>query len=304
MHPINIRKIACHVYSIIKSLRKTECLLSVSRSSISRWLHGIDKKPYTKRSTGYKSDMIVDIVKSTIQCNPLTSISQLQIMLSESISISVSKQLIRTVIKSFGFSRKKARFCGRPANQSSKIQEFISKRNDVISRDKYIVSIDETSFGRHSYDHVMGYSPVGTPLYISKKLPRMTTTSVVACMSANGMVGMSSIVNKSFDTTSFLEFLITLNLPRNTVIFLDNVSFHHSKVIKNFARDNDIDLLYTPPYCPWFNPIEYGFSIVKRYFVKSQNITESFRALCPWHCRSFFKKSLSCDGQNMNFCAT
>ena len=63
---------------------------------------------------------------------------------------------------------------------------------------------------------------------------------------------------------SFLEFLQTLNLPENTILLLDNVSFHHTQEVKTYIKSRKWDLLYVPPYSPQFNPIENIFSSVKQ----------------------------------------
>ena len=57
---------------------------------------------------------------------------------------------------------------------------------------------------------------------------------------------------------------------------LDNVSFHHSKVCKEVAYAKGYDLLFVPPYYPWFNPIEGIFSVVKRSFYKGATIQQAF----------------------------
>jgi transposase len=91
----------------------------------------------------------------------------------------------------------------------------------------------------------------------------------------------------------FRDFLEALDLPQNTVILLDNVRFHHSKVCKEVAIRKGFELLYVPPYSPWFNPIEGIFSIVKREFYKGSSIDASFDKVTESHCNAFFQKSLN-----------
>jgi transposase len=293
MHPFPIRQIACRIYTLVHSLRKTEALVAVSRSSISRWLKCIDRAAYTPRSLMTKTQMVSQLVRDTVQCNPLTPVSDIQKKIQTSLNVSVSPQLIRSVLRSLGYSRKKARFCGRPATQDARKNEFIVQR-DCFRRDqRQFVAIDETAFGRYSHSHVMGYAPKGQPLYVSKKRPRVTTTSVVACVSEKGLIGMQSLQNQAFNTDSFLYFLRSLNLPSRTVIILDNVRFHHSKLVKEYASQAGIDLLYVPPYCPWFNPIEFCFSVVKRAYIRCEDVQLSFGALGPKHCHAFFDKCMN-----------
>jgi transposase len=49
---------------------------------------------------------------------------------------------------------------------------------------------------------------------------------------------------------------------QNKKLVLDNVAFHKSKIVKECSEDRDIDLCL-PPYCPWFNPVEFAFSVIK-----------------------------------------
>lgn len=167
---------------------------------------------------------------------------------------------------------------------------FLDNRSKFLLQNRHFVSIDETSFGRNGVN-IKGYSPKGTKLFIQKAAPRMTTTSVVACVSNNSILATKA-VKGAFNTQLFLEFLTSLNLPPQTVVLLDNVKFHHARVVKDYATTQGIELLHVPPYSPWFNPIELCFSVVKRHYYKTLDIERSFQMLTTQNCRSFFNKSL------------
>lgn len=137
----------------------------------------------------------------------------------------------------------------------------------------------------------MGYAPKGEQLRLSRNVPRVTTKSFVVIASKDKIIAKMESV-KSFNTTSFLQFLQAIDFPSNSVLLLDNVAFHHSPVIKTFANERGLTLLYTPPYSPWFNPIEGVFSIVKRSYYKDGNIDRAFDSVTSIHCQSFFNKSL------------
>ena len=203
----------------------------------------------------------------------------------------MSKELVRQAIKRQGFTRKKARFYGISKTQVETTDKFLECREDFKKQGKVFVSIDEASFGR-SGCHTMGYSMKGTKLFIKKNVPRMTTTSVVACVSREGIVSKKKLVG-AFNSHHFLDFLRSLNLESGTVVLLDNVRFHHSRSVKDFATSKCLQLLYVPPYSPWFNPIEMCFSIVKRHFYQHQDIELAFNALTTKHWDAFFDKSLS-----------
>jgi transposase len=171
-----------------------------------------------------------------------------------------------------------------------KTKYFLENRTKFLSHNRSFVSIDETSFGRNGVN-IKGYSLKGTKLFIRKAAPTMTTTSVVACVSNKSILATKAIQG-SFNTHLFLDFLMNLSLPPQTVVLLDNVKFHHSRVVKDYAISQGIHLLYVPPYSPWFNPIELCFSVVKRHYYKTLDIEKSFQMLTTKHCESLFDRSL------------
>lgn len=50
---------------------------------------------------------------------------------------------------------------------------------------------------------------------------------------------------------------------KGKTLLQDNVRFHHAKIIKSFAKENNINMNYIPAYSPIFNPIEMVFSKIK-----------------------------------------
>ena len=147
-----------------------------------------------------------------------------------------------------------------PPSLDTLTKEFLEKRNSLKHRQFF--SLDETSFGRNGFQS-RGYALKGTKLFVKKKLPRMTSISVCACASSSKWIG-----------------------------YLDNIKFHHSKEVINYLKSIDVVPLFTPPYSPWFNPIEGCFSIVKRSFSDHQDVDLAFHYLKPHHFEAFFKKSL------------
>lgn len=88
-----------------------------------------------------------------------------------------------------------------------------------------------------------------------------------------------------------------LDYPENTVILMDNVSFHHSKRVIEFLEFKNWDVLFTPPYSPVFNPIEGVFSIVKRYYQKFLHIENAFKSVTENHIKAFFDGSFKATKQ-------
>ena len=294
MYAVDRRVVACRIYSFLQSLRKTAIVLQVSHSTVARWLKCPHRKQYSTRVKPKTTTQVVEVIRSSLSVDPFLTVRRLKQIVFDVVGVGVSNALVHTAIKSLGLSRKKARHFPRPTGLEEKTAAFLMRRDDAIASGRPIYSMDETSFGRTGRV-IFGYSKRGQRLMRNNRTLRMTTISVLACASKDGWVEFASREG-SFDTSTFLEFLRTLDLPPKSVLLLDNVAFHHSTSVKQFLESNDIEPLYTPPYSPWFNPIEMCFSIVKRKFGEYEDVMESFTALRPRHFEAFFRKSLSCIG--------
>lgn len=290
MYPIDRRRVASHVYSLLNSLRQTAILLQVSHSTISRWIRNPNRSPYPRR-TAIKSLQISETIRLAVINDPFISTRRLRHLIRDSLDLLVSRELVRVVIKREGMTRKKARFHGHPSCLEARTVAFVTERDRLLREGKQFVSLDETSFGRNGRP-VYGYSIKGHPLYVKSKSPQTTTVSVLAAVTRDGNIKQST-KQGSFNTTSFLEAMRAFNLPRDTVILLDNVAFHRSSVVAEYARANSLHLLFVPPYSPWFNPIEGVFSIVKRRFYSRGCIQDAFAGVSGFHTAAFFDKSFT-----------
>lgn len=289
MYPIDRRSIAIRIYNNLQSLRKVGILLGVCHTTIMRWV----KQPFKvtrKQVKSLKSTQIVDSVKACILSNPLTSVRKIQHLLEQSLNVKVSRELVRIAIKRLGYSHKKAKFFPSPKIGLEVTSLFLEARERFKSEGKIFLAIDETSFGRNGLQ-TKGYSKKGEKLHVTKINPTMISTSVVACVSTSSLIAKKQIKG-SFNADMFLDFLKTLKLSNQHVIVMDNVRFHHTKKVKEYLESLDVSILFTPPYSPWFNPIEMAFSIVKRHFVNFQNIERAFESLTSKHLLAFFNKSL------------
>jgi len=295
MYPIDRRLVAAHVYSLLASLRKTAMVLMVGHTTIARWLKTPNKQQYTRRTNKvYKSDVIVGFLKTVIQCDPFVSLKLLQEKIKVCLGVSVSKELVRTAIARLGLTKKKARFYGKSQNQEARTREFLQKRQQFQEQNRMFVSIDETSFGRNGIE-IKGYAPRGVKLHIQRIPERTVTTSAVCCVSNDGIISYAT-KQGSYNTDSFVSFIESLNLQEKTVVLMDNVSFHKSRKVSHVFQERNVEVLFTPPYSPWFNPIELCFSIVKRDYYKNGSISKAFETLSSQHCIAFFDKSLNCYG--------
>ena len=235
MYPIDRRKLALHIHSLLNSLRKTAILLQVSHSTISRWLKNQARKKYTKsKKTIYKSDLIIESIRTAIY--PFISITKLTLLLQQTSNVLVSKELVRIAISKLGLSKKKARFYGEPNNLKEKTEIFLEQRDKYIKQNRRFLSIDETSFGRNGIN-TFGYSRIGRPLYIKKKQPRVTTTS--SKNAALNILRCADLLNRPLALTR------TPNLPRIIDTIGKKITVRCRKVFSGVSLDSGFGSLYT-----------------------------------------------------------
>lgn len=288
MYSLDMRKLASHVYQLFFSLRKTAIILNVSHTTISRWLKNPERKSY-HRTPSLSTDHVIYTIKTSLLTNPFISIRKLVKQINDVCNVIVSRELVRTAISKLGFSKKKARFFSSPNGLEEKVLAFKIRRKAFIDEGRQFFSLDETSFGRNGSD-IRGYAPRGQLLALKRSQPSRVTVSSLVIVSNTGIVKHQEVVG-SFNTTLFCQFLESLELPSGSIILLDNVRFHHSILAKEVAIRKGWELLFTPPYSPWFNPIEGIFSIVKREYCKYGDILKSFQSVTHDHCKAFFNKS-------------
>ena len=196
---------------------------------------------------------------------------------SQEHDIHVSIELIRVGTKLLGLSRKKARYFGVAKNALSLNANFLRRRDEYIKQGVKFYSIDETGFGRFSYLKSYGYCKIGVPLMIRKEKARSTSTTVIACASEDGWIGRHSLTG-GLTRNGFCDFIRSLDLPKGSVLLLDNASIHKGDQAFDTFKSKGFIPLYVPPYSPWYNPIEKCFSIVKRVFGEKQHIDQAFNS--------------------------
>ena len=89
---------------------------------------------------------------------------------------------------------------------------------------------------------------------------------MIAAISAEMGVDLVMIFKKSINITKFKIFIEELRSKyvfEDICIYMDNLSVHRSKAIKDLLEELSIPYIFSPIYSPDFNPIKSVFSIVK-----------------------------------------
>lgn len=125
------------------------------------------------------------------------------------------------------------------------------------------------------------------------------TITVISALSSDGII-CKQLVEGSVNGEVYKQFFETNQEKfNNKIIVNDNARAHHSKIVKTFTTENNINLKFNPPYSPEFNPIEYAFNKVKCIFRKEKHdnfiadIERAFSSITQNDCINFIKKTES-----------
>lgn len=291
MYPKHFRPKANVYYShVCHSVRKVASQLDVSKSTAFRWIHegdNIDKARKVPIRNSIVRDMTGNVAK-LIESNHFLTCMDIQRTLIETYSITISLTSVKRILKTIGVSYKLA-------SRSREHQEINIEHPFVHDPDVYkgAIAIDESCFVSCDQQR-RGWAKRGkcVPKYPPKT---RNTISLLLSIDCQGVVA-HQITKGTFNSQTFSRFID--GLPSHRTLIMDNVAFHKSKVVKDTAIQKTQRLVYTPPYCPWFNPVEHAFSVTKNTFRKErtthpkvcfiESVERCLTSLTSLKCQAFF----------------
>jgi transposase len=145
-----------------------------------------------------------------------------------------------------------------------------------ISTEK-IAYVDETGIDVCLYrEH--GRSERGKPIFGRISGQKFKRTGIVAAK-----MGKSIIEPLQYSGTMdgelfeiWFETRLLPALPENTVIVMDNASFHRKSKLIGLAQSSGHRLIFLPPYSPEYNPIENFWAWLKCFLRKILPFHSSF----------------------------
>ncbi|MCC8077209.1 MAG: transposase [Oscillospiraceae bacterium] len=91
---------------------------------------------------------------------------------------------------------------------------------------------------------------------------------------------------------TYLRETLLPTLEEGDIVVMDNLRSHHVKEVEELLCQNEITLLYLPPYSPDLNPIEKMWSKMKSYLrrwkIRVKEALPAAVALHPCHGKRFF----------------
>lgn len=277
MYDKGFRIAAIKLYNYIGNMKKTAKVLGIGIATIWRWIHNGTKK--------HKTSIPETLLSFQIEKSNHTTQNELLRLIKEHLSLNVSRKCVSCALHILNFTRKRLRSKGftTPGKYKEKMDSF---RDSIKNNNKTIISIDEIGFDQRMLP-LYGYSIKGTKAIGLTHPTNRKRINVIAAIDSNNKI-FYKLINGSVNTIEFNNFIKELPWTENSILIMDNVSFHKSKVVLDSAKEKNFELIFIPPYTPDCNPIENVFSVVKNSYRKrildlslnqNENIKLSFNEL-------------------------
>ncbi|KAJ0394992.1 hypothetical protein P43SY_001263 [Pythium insidiosum] len=154
------------------------------------------------------------------------------------------------------------------------IVRFTLEINSIKWSQMNIQFLDEVSFDNRGMLRSRGYCLKGKKLGFRGEFNRKARVSLLCFISVDGIVEAFH-TDGTFDRAKFIEGCRThahsgksvRQYPgRGSVWILDGAKIHCHPEIVYYLRSLGIIPIFLPAYCPFYNPIEYLFGLIKKAF--------------------------------------
>jgi len=160
---------------------------------------------------------------------------------------------------------------------------FCQRIDELKKEDKPIVYIDESGFA-HDMPRTHGYSIKGERCYGKHDWGAKGRRNAIGALMGSAIIAIgliTSCVNTEV-FTSWVEQILLPELPKKSVIVMDNAAFHKGKDMQKILEDSGHTLLYLAPYSPDLNPIEKKWAQAKQIRRTTNcSIDELFKSYLP-----------------------
>jgi len=140
----------------------------------------------------------------------------------------------------------------------------------MIFRIVNFVYVDESGLNRE-YRRIYARAKRGVKVYDKKSGKRVKKVNIIAGL-LYGVSGKKHIAVHSYEHSTkaaffedWFEWQLLAETPENSVVILDNASFHRKQALREIAERYGVIVLFLPPYSPEFNPIEHSWANFKAW---------------------------------------
>ena len=166
-----------------------------------------------------------------------------------------------------------------PRADEDKRLEFCQLIESYAEKGRPLVSIDESGFA-HDMPRTHGYAPKGKRCYGKHDWGAKGRTNAIGALLAGSLLTVSlfacSINTDVF--TGWVEQDLLPKLPAQSVVVMDNATFHKGTQMQKILEEAGHTLVYLPPWSPDLNPIEKKWAQAKSIRRKvNYNIPDLFK---------------------------
>jgi transposase len=142
-------------------------------------------------------------------------------------------------------------------------EEFINIISELPK--EQVVYVDETGIDEFLYREY-ARAPRGEVVYGTVSGKKFKRVGIVAARCRGEILAPLEYEGtmKSDLFEYWVEHILLPELPSNTVIVMDNASFHRKNTLHTIVKKFDCSLLFLPPYSPDLNPVEIFWAWLKQ----------------------------------------
>ena len=256
MHPLNVRYRAVVEYMhYLPSIRAVAMRYGVGKSTLSRWYRSLEPKIRRRKPRKSVHEKIGPVIHKAIGLCPYTTADDLISLVQSSLGMKTSRSSVYRSLKRLGTTYKHSSRCRASAPIDHSHPFMVSN----LSYSGAPISFDESSFYWDDRPR-KGWAPSGCRVHRSARKGGRKRVSLLLAVDENGVVA-SQLLSGGVKSEAIVKFFSML--PDGRPIILDNASIHRTKIMKDLCSRKALDLRYTPPYSPWYNPVEFCFSEIK-----------------------------------------
>ena len=232
---------------------------------------------------------MLDALRDHLLEKPSQYLDEMVIFLWDEFEVYVPKPTISRTLRSVGWPKKIARRVAE--EQNADLRDFYL-HNLSEFRSKHLVYVDESGCDKRIGFRRTGWSRLGVSPVQVIQFRRGQRYQILPAYSQNGVL-LARVFQGPTNSDVFEDFIEQL-LPHcgrwpepESVLIMDNASFHHTERIEQMCANAGVKLVYLPPYSPDLSPIEEFFAELKQFIRRNWNTytdseEQDFGAFLEW----------------------
>lgn len=274
---VDLRERAVQYYLKGHTYEQTATIFGVSKSAVCEWVHKYQETGNVNNKLLHRGFKKIDPEQLRKYVKEHPDDNQKEI----AAYFGCSAQAVSKALKRNGITRKKK--TRRYKEQDpEKVAEYQEQIKDIDP--ETIAYVDETGIDSY-YGREYGYAPRGEKVIGEVAGRKFQRSNLVSAQLGNKMIAPFQY---GCTTTAFLfekwyETQLLPAIPDNTVIIMDNASFHRKEQLLKLTEGSTKRLIFLPPYSPELNPIEKSWANMKRWIRNNmRNYSSLDDAITAW----------------------